>query len=748
MFQWHKRSLYFGKIFLVLASSMAGLLVLATIAVHAVAERSILEQVQSLTVGSLRQLDASIAEVADSMEQVATQAYFDPAVNELIYTSEAEDEAYLRALRSLRSYRLMSPNTLSLYLYRRRSDTFYTTISSRRVESAADFFDRPMASRMQSVDRYRNSQFSIRQGEMPGASLPLVCTFIFYDRSATRYRKHDAIIVNNSVAPIANQIRALSTGPGTQLLIVQPNGRVLVAEGGSLTVDHASRFGSVELVRKHSEAFGSVVTGTGRQKALVSYISGQLHGWEVMKITPYRHLTADVQSVRRTSMGIVAGLLTLCLVYALITSLRVARPIDRLAATTQRLGDERQRNLYDLQQRFLRLFIQSNILQSRELLKERFASLGLAADFDADYCMVLFQIDGFHEINDHLSLEQLTSMHYGIAKVIMDQVARISDSDTAALTIDNGRGDVILVYDPRKINVAADGYNFVRCIQDEVSQSLSVSLSASCCSECRTIERLKEIYERTTELARERFVAGAGSINLDPTTAAPNDFSYPVGEQEALVDALRQNRKNQAVLHYDAIIHRSRPFGYRTLWSAIMHVAVSVDLFLKSVESDDSHLLSTRMRRFMNQIQERETLSEVNGDFYGLFEEIVRELQRRTETKRDVVTDAVIPLIRDRYSDPNLSVVALADAVGLSSVYLGKKFKKRTSCSVATYINRIRIEAAEELLKRTHTTVTEIAQQVGYSSVNYFCRVFRKTHLLSPQEYRREHQLLELRKNA
>jgi AraC-like DNA-binding protein len=748
MLQRHTRSPYFGKIFLVLASSMAGLLVLATIAVHAVAERSILEQVQSLTVGSLRQLDASIAEVADSMEQVAIQAYFDPAVNELIFANHAEDDVYLRALRSLRSYRLMSPNTLSVYLYRKRSDTFYTTISHRRVEAAADFFDVPVATQMQAVDRYRDIQFSLRPGEMPGGSGPLVCTFIFYDRSARRYTQHDAIIINNSIAPISNQIRALSTGPGTRLLIVQPNGQALVAEGESLTVDQASRYPAVELARGHNEAYGSIVTGSGGQKALVSHISSQLRGWEVMKITPYRHLMADVQKVRRTTVGIVAGLLTLCLVYALITSLRVARPIDRLAATTQRLGDERKRNLYDLQQRFLRLFIQSNILQSRELLKERFASLGLDADFDADYCMVLFQIDGFREINDQLSFEQLTSMHYGIAKVIMDHVARLTDSKAAALTIDNGRGDVILVYDPREINVSAEGYNFVRCIQDEVSQSLSVSLSASCCSDSRTIERLKEIYELTTEVARERFVKGPGSINPGRATGAPDDFSYPVLEQEALIDALRRNRKDQAVLHYDAIIQQARTYGHSTLWSAIMHVAVSVDLFLKSLESDDSHLLSTRMPHFMNQIQQRETLSEVNRDFYDLFEEIVRELQRRTETKRDVITDAVIPLIRDRYSDPNLSVVALADAVGLSSVYLGKKFKKRTSSSVATYINRIRVEAAEELLKRTHATVTEIADQVGYSSVNYFCRVFRKTHLLSPQEYRREHQLLELRKDA
>lgn len=68
--------------------------------------------------------------------------------------------------------------------------------------------------------------------------------------------------------------------------------------------------------------------------------------------------------------------------------------------------------------------------------------------------------------------------------------------------------------------------------------------------------------------------------------------------------------------------------------------------------------------------------------------------------------------------------------------YLSSKFKKETGCSVRNYINRVRLEAAQQLLLSQSCTVSEIARQVAFEDVRYFTRIFKQFVGCTPTEYR------------
>jgi len=52
------------------------------------------------------------------------------------------------------------------------------------------------------------------------------------------------------------------------------------------------------------------------------------------------------------------------------------------------------------------------------------------------------------------------------------------------------------------------------------------------------------------------------------------------------------------------------------------------------------------------------------------------------------------------------------------------------------YLWNERLRVSEELLVKTELPVTEIAMQVGYSSLSAFTRLFKKKTDLNPSEYR------------
>jgi AraC-like DNA-binding protein len=65
-----------------------------------------------------------------------------------------------------------------------------------------------------------------------------------------------------------------------------------------------------------------------------------------------------------------------------------------------------------------------------------------------------------------------------------------------------------------------------------------------------------------------------------------------------------------------------------------------------------------------------------------------------------------------------------------------KWFRQQFGISPLEYINRERIKLAKQLLSDQHTTVTETAYQCGFTDVNYFVRLFKKSEGITPGTFK------------
>lgn len=74
---------------------------------------------------------------------------------------------------------------------------------------------------------------------------------------------------------------------------------------------------------------------------------------------------------------------------------------------------------------------------------------------------------------------------------------------------------------------------------------------------------------------------------------------------------------------------------------------------------------------------------------------------------------------------------------GLSYKYAGTLFKEVTGHTIREYQRMLRLDRAQQLLKETDRSVTEIAQMTGFMDVFYFSKVFHRELGCSPSEYRR-----------
>lgn len=84
----------------------------------------------------------------------------------------------------------------------------------------------------------------------------------------------------------------------------------------------------------------------------------------------------------------------------------------------------------------------------------------------------------------------------------------------------------------------------------------------------------------------------------------------------------------------------------------------------------------------------------------------------------------------------NIRLNSMADAAGYSLSRFKTKFKETVGITPAEYVTMQKIELAKRRLIESDESITELAYNLGYSSSNYFCSVFKKMMNCSPQNYR------------
>jgi AraC-like DNA-binding protein len=116
--------------------------------------------------------------------------------------------------------------------------------------------------------------------------------------------------------------------------------------------------------------------------------------------------------------------------------------------------------------------------------------------------------------------------------------------------------------------------------------------------------------------------------------------------------------------------------------------------------------------------------------------ETARQAMTGPPKKADDFVAAAIAYMEENYRD-SIGIDEVAGHLGLSRSYLHTVFRQGTGQTPNDYLQRTRIKAAEAMLCESQSNVTEIASHLGFSSSQYFSKVFHKYTRQTPQEYRR-----------
>lgn len=131
------------------------------------------------------------------------------------------------------------------------------------------------------------------------------------------------------------------------------------------------------------------------------------------------------------------------------------------------------------------------------------------------------------------------------------------------------------------------------------------------------------------------------------------------------------------------------------------------------------------------------TLDSVQHFFEYCLTQLDREItqkQNRASAPCCKTTSDALKFVNENYAK-EITLEDIAGFLEVSPSYLSKIFKKDTGMNLTQYVNSLRIQHAKRLLETTNKRVYEIAQETGFQSTAYFCRIFKKLEHVTCAEY-------------
>lgn len=96
----------------------------------------------------------------------------------------------------------------------------------------------------------------------------------------------------------------------------------------------------------------------------------------------------------------------------------------------------------------------------------------------------------------------------------------------------------------------------------------------------------------------------------------------------------------------------------------------------------------------------------------------------------------IVRFIHHHFTD-HMTLDTLSDMFYISPSYLSRLFKEETGFHFVEYLTMLRMKEAQKLLRDTDHKIIDIAASVGYDNLAHFYKMFKRTTLTSPFQYRK-----------
>jgi two-component system, response regulator YesN len=734
-----------GKLFIRLLLSITLCIVVTLVVSSAILftlfNRIALKQVYQSDLAALNQTSKEVVGMTDSAQSLTFQLYRSLNVSKLMFYAKPNVYDTVAAMRELDNYLSSMPFIESIYVYNPHSHYVYLSSNSEQngLFAPSELADQDI---LKMLDNYQDYKpFTPIPRTIPVADSTerqAVYTYLCYDAIGQTDKVNSAIIVNINAQWINRDIGSHGAqAQNGKSFIIDNRGRLL--SGDNLLADGTGDEAK-ELIQRivADENSGYFIGQSSGEKSLVSYTKPDSLEWRYVRITPYRDVTRQVNSIHVLTITVAAAILAAGLIASFLLSRRLFMPIDRMASRMRTLETEKRNSLLTLRQDLLRNLVLGREALNPRSLRRRMDDLGIEFEFQNEYRMALLAIDRFQSFLDTSGSDARVYKY-----AIMNICYELASQSYKVETVDMDADGVLLLLGSSQaapFNDQALLESVLRHIQQAVLEHLRIGLTIAYTDVDSHAVHVHTMYKKVKEASLHRLFTGHRSLIRAGEVIMPTvkEYVYPVDKEKRLIESVAAGKADEAMQLIDCMVHETRSHSIQVARWLLSHLAMVLTNVLHSLQRSHA-IVFERSPEHMLVISEQsfETLQEAESIFQALLEEVRDKLAEKRSMRHEDLIKHIHQMIEEHYGDSNLSLNWIADKLDLSPSYVGRIYKQITLNALIDVINSVRMERSIELLEGTHYSVAEIAERIGYTNPSYFYRMFKKHYGVTPTDYRR-----------
>ncbi|WP_372661789.1 response regulator [Cohnella sp.] len=419
----------------------------------------------------------------------------------------------------------------------------------------------------------------------------------------------------------------------------------------------------------------------------------------------------------------------------------ITRVMDKLRAeweeivSRQRLANTLKENLPLLRGNLL-----SDLLQGRQLpeaaLRDKMKMLGFAGSEGKSFELMMIRLEDFP--NDDAN--SLSLMEYAVSNIVEEL---FGERYYSWHTKDTHDYLVFVMMAKEADDAQLDTAWFERTaslLQSAVKTYLKGKVSVLVSGRGCFPQNLREFYDRTVSSFRKRI----GSVQelfmrLDEQHQPETEVQtlYSLYEPPTLIHLLEAARwdsiEEKLRTAMEEMEHKCADSSEHLL-EVYFSIASSYSYIAHKNGRPLSRLIGEDYDRMTDGTPFRSIKDLKEWAFRGL-ERIREDMDQETKYSRASLINEIRSFI-EQNMNKEVSLQTISEHVYLHPVYVSKIYKLVTGENLSEYMNRVRMEKAEFMLKNSSDKIYEIAAQLGYQRPHSFNHAFKKSLGMTPQDYR------------
>ncbi|MCX7710960.1 MAG: response regulator [Clostridia bacterium] len=276
-----------------------------------------------------------------------------------------------------------------------------------------------------------------------------------------------------------------------------------------------------------------------------------------------------------------------------------------------------------------------------------------------------------------------------------------------------------------------------RRLKNSVSQYLNIPLSIVIGDKFSDLSRAGVMFEMCAKKSQFIFYSDESCIIDTHQKEFKEIFAIEIKKryEDAMINSLDEENIEKALEAVDEMERFFKqsfinPLQVRLFYSNMMSDVLEhyTSAFSITDELED-------YTQYYNLIMKAVKIKDLSGLFKEFLQKITKFIENYRVNNSNSIIQKSIEFINKNYSG-EISLQALASHLNLSKHYVCFLFKKETGENISVYINKVRIEKAKQLLKKSDYKAKEIYDQVGFSDQQYFSKIFKKVTGMTVAQYR------------